>query len=292
VADSVANGGDANDGIEAPNESEKEAQNRAAHTEPPPPEPPSGLRRMWLEFWRVLPPAPLPRGKDKIRAIKRLDRFLRAQSPAVARFILAETKDQAEKKRAAHRTLEAKATSVIGFATAVLGFAAAFNSGALLKIMWFGSFPAIVPALLLEAGAIIAGIMALQTQSYELPDAVLFNYPDALEDPMNEARIAMALTQTWAHYEQCLTVGNATRSRRFTVALWMFVIGLFYSVGLAAGDVIVKSHSGNSTTTTSTASAPKNVCQTASQGKKIPVHVKVGSGTPPNRTNPKRGGTP
>jgi hypothetical protein len=279
------------DGARAPDTS-AEAQNRAARTEKPPPEPPSGLWRMWLELWRVLLPAPLPSERDKIRAIKRLDRLLRAGSPAVARFVLAETKDQAEKKRAAHRTLETKATSVIGFATAVLGFAAAFNSSALLKIMWWGWFPALVPALILEALAVVAGMAALLTQSYALPNAVLFNHPDALEDPLNEARIAMALSQTWAHYEHCLTAGNATRSRRFTIALWLFVIGLFYSVSLAAEDIIVKPRSGASTVSTSSASAPKNVRQPTSQGKNTPVHVKVRGRTPPNQATTKRGRTP
>jgi hypothetical protein len=195
---------------------------------------------MWNEFWRVPPPAALPDGPKKIREIERLDSLLQAKSPSVARFILAETKDQAEKKRASHRTLETKATSVIGFSAVVLGFAAGFNQSELLKIIWHG-VPAILPTLLLEAAAIIAGLMALRAQDYRLPDAVNYNYPDALEDPLNEARIAMALTQSWAHYERCLDAGNATRSRRFSVALWAFVLGLFWTVGLAAGDVFVNS---------------------------------------------------
>jgi hypothetical protein len=248
---------------------------------------------MWLEFWRVLPPEPMPTWQDKVRAGKRLDQFVRPQSATLARFVLAETKDQAEKKRTAHRVLESKATSVIGFATAVLGFTAAFNTGALTKVMLFGWLPLIAPALILEAVAILAGVMVLLTQSYALPDAVLFNYHETVEDPMNEARIAMALAQAWGKYEKCLDVGNDTRSRRLSVAIWTFVFGLFYSVSIATADVVAKQHAEHvGTSAANTSPGPKNSHQPTSQGKGASLDVKVGSGSSPHRTHARPRGTP
>jgi len=204
---------------------------------PAPPEPkpkPSrpGILGKWSAVWRVPKAAPIPDGDRKLAAIARLDADLKATSADVARLVLAETKDQAEKKRAAHRIIETKATSIIGFATVVLGFTATFNLSLLLRWHW-GWFPAVAPAIALEFIAIIAGVFALQAQTYSLPDALIFNHPDALEDPLNEARIAMALSQRWAIYERALDAGNATRSARLGVALWSFVSGVFYAIILA-----------------------------------------------------------
>lgn len=223
-----------------PGEGDAEKHNLPAPTEPPPPKTRPAFVRLWNEFWGIVRVSPTPDGRKKLAAIADLDADLIAESPAVARFVLAEVKDQAEKKRSAHRTIETKATSIIGFAfsfaTVVIGFAAAFDSSVLLKLKW-GWFPAIAPSLGFEVIAIIAGIMALRTQSYLLPDAALYNYPDALEEPLNEARIAMALAQTWRKYEAQLDAGNRTRSRRLGVAFWSFVIGVLCTVGLTLGYV-------------------------------------------------------
>ena len=210
------------------------SKNVATPTEEPVPKPQHPFVRYWDEFRGQVIVAPIPDGKKKVDAIADLDVDLKVESAAVARFVLAEVKDQAEKKRAAHRTIETKATSVIGFATAVIVFATGFNASVLLTWKW-GMFPAVVPMLVFEFIAIIAGIMALQVQSYRLPDAALYNYPYALEEPLNEARIAMALSQTWRIYEADLDAGNRIRSRRLWVALLFFVLGVLYTVAITIG---------------------------------------------------------
>jgi hypothetical protein len=160
-----------------------ESKNVATPTEEPVPKPQNPFARYWDEFRGKVIVAPIPDGKKKVDAIADLDVDLKVESAAVARFVLAEVKDQAEKKR----TIETKATSVIGFATAVIVFATGFNASVLLTWKW-GMFPAVLPTLVFEFIAIIAGTMALQVQSYRLPDAALYNYPDALEEPLNEAQ--------------------------------------------------------------------------------------------------------
>ncbi len=184
----------------------------------------------------------MPREEEKLAAISGLDGSLAAKSASVARFVLAEIKEQCVQKRAAHRTLVTKAASVVGLAAVVLGFAATFNSSSLLATTWARWFPAIVPALLLESFAIIAGVLAMSSQWHSLPDALLYNHPSAYEDEENESRIAMALAQRWGFCERELDKGNATRALRLSVAIWLFVVGLFYTVGLATSDVVLRTH--------------------------------------------------
>lgn len=200
------------------------------------------IKETWAQFWRVDEAEPTPAEQQKLDAIDRLDKLLGAKSASVARLVLSEVKEQAIHKRSAHRTLENKAASVIGLAAIVLGFATTFNSSALLKIVWPKSFPVIIPALLLESAAIVAGVLALSSQEHSIPDALLYNHPNAIEDERNEARIAMALAQSWGIYERRLVAGNATRSIRLSVSMWLFVAGLFYTIGLASADVMLRIH--------------------------------------------------
>lgn len=216
------------------------------------------MKEAWAQFWRVGAPEPTPTEQQKRDAITRLDKLLGAKSASVARLVLSEVKEQAAHKRTAHRTLETKAGSVVGLAAIVLGFATTFNSSALLKVLWFGWFPAVIPALMFESASIIAGILAISTQGHSIPDALLYNHPEALEDERNEARIAMALTQTWAIYERGLDAGNATRSIRLSISIWLFVAGLFYAVGLASADVIPRMHSIKSKATSITLHQPRS----------------------------------
>lgn len=191
----------------------------------------------------------MPAEHEKLDSIARLDKLLETKSASVARLVLSEVKEQATHKRSAHRTLETKAASVVGLAAVVLGFATTFNSSALLKISWPGSFPAIVPALLLESAAIVAGVLTMSSQEHSIPDALVYNHPDAIEDERNEARIAIALAQSWGIYERRLVSGNETRSIRLSLSMWLFVAGLFYTIGLASSDVILRLQTGENTKT-------------------------------------------
>lgn len=198
------------------------------------------IKDRWLALWGRFQPHPLVREGDKLSAISDA---LKHSSPAggsasAARLILSEVKAQCERRRAADRTLEGKAISIVGFAAVVMGFAATFNEQALLKILWFGWLPAIVPALLLECFAILVGTAVLVGRNYDMPDALLYNHPDATGQDANVAPIAMALAQRWGLCEKDLEAGNAVRSTRFTLALWTFILGLFWTTGLAAADVI------------------------------------------------------
>jgi hypothetical protein len=197
------------------------------------------FRAAWARFWAVdTTPRPVPNEGEKLAEIAALDFRTIANDAAVARMILAETKDQIDRKRAAHRTTEAKATSVIGFATAVLGFAAQYRSGALLAmhtgpVLWW-----VLPTFMLELAAIFSGVYVLQQQLNSTPDAFRYNHPDAVEDPQNEARIALAMTQEWGSHERRLDVGGAQRSTRLAIAFRCFIAGVVYTIVLAFVNVI------------------------------------------------------
>lgn len=206
------------------------------------------IKEAWADFWRRGAPEPTPTEQQKCDAIARLDKLLAPRSANVARLVLAEVKEQAAYKRAGHRTVETKAASIVGLAAVALGFATSFNSSGLLKVYWFGWFPAIVPALFLECASIVAGVLAMNVLEHSIPDALLYNHPNACEDERNEARIAMALAQSWGICERKLGSGNATRSIRLLISIWLFVAGLFYTIGLASSDVIVQWHPRESKT--------------------------------------------
>jgi hypothetical protein len=209
-----------------------------AGPEPKPREPPSGFNRMWAEFWDVLPAAGVPSVRVRLDAMNDLDAALEVDTPTVARFVLTETKEQVERKRTADRTIEGKATSIVGFATAVLGFVAASNSSGIVKWTWWEW----IPALLLEFAAIVSGVMALRVSPYVLPDSALFNLPAVLQDVKNEARIAMALTERWAEIERSLDATNGTRSRRLTVAMWSFVVGVLVILVVTTASIVIQAH--------------------------------------------------
>jgi hypothetical protein len=173
------------------------------------------------------PPA-VPSLRDKKEEFKRLDFDTKVDDAAVARFILAEVKDQSERKRTAHRTVEGKATSIIGFATVVLGFVAQYRSGALLAMGWW-----IAPTFALELVAIVCGAMALKTQEHMLPDAFRYNYSTVVEDPQNETRIALALAHKWAVHERAMDAGGKRRSVRMSVAFAAFLLGVAYTAFVA-----------------------------------------------------------
>lgn len=198
----------------------------------------------WNSFWGRNRPSSIPKAEIKRNEIASLDSRLAVSNAAVARLVLDQTKDISDKKRAVHRTLEAKSTSVVGFATAVLGFTAQYRSGALLVITWHG-FPLVIPVFVLELAAIASGLYALQPQGAALPDPVLYNYHTAVEDPDNEARIAMALAQSWAEYERELDAGIIRRSVRFDVAMWTFVLGVAYAITLVFTNVSSSSGGAN-----------------------------------------------
>jgi hypothetical protein len=230
----------------------------------------SALSAAWKRYWAVdKKPWPVPNEVEKLAEIAALDLSTVADNAAVARMILAETKDQVDRKRTAHRTTEAKATSVIGFATAVLGFAAQYRSGALLAmhtgpVLWW-----ILPTFIFELAAIFSGVYALQQQLNSMPDAFRYNHPDAVEDPQNEARIALAMTQVWALHERRLDLGGAQRSTRLAVAFRCFIAGVVYTVLLAFVNVIA---SPPDATATATALSVRSIAPTsrASAGKTGP----------------------
>jgi hypothetical protein len=183
----------------------------------------------WRAFWGLNAISTLPDGSMKLAEIATLDSRLEVDDAAVALLILDEIKDIVDKKRAVNRTLEGKATSVVGFATAVLGFVAQYRSGALLAIDPNG-IPVVIAVFVLELAAIACGLYALQPQAAAFPDPLLYNYPSAVENPKNRARIAMALAQSWAEYERDLDVGIVRRSKRFDVAMWAFALGIILTI--------------------------------------------------------------
>lgn len=178
----------------------------------------------------------MPTRYEEKKAAGYLNDEINTEEADVALLILAETKDQCEKRRGAHRTIETKSASVVGFAAVVLGFAATFNSHRLLEIK-FGAVPVIVPTLILESLAIIIGLMALASQDQPLPDALRFNTRIIVEDKKNVARVASSLARVWGYCERTLQAGNMTRALRFSLALWAFGFGLFYTIGVASWTV-------------------------------------------------------
>jgi hypothetical protein len=173
------------------------------------------------------PPA-VPSLRDKKEEYNRLDFETKVDDAAVARLILAEVKDQSERKRTAHRTVEGKATSIIGFAIVVLGFVAQYRSGTLLAMGWW-----IAPTFLLELVAIVCGTMALKPQEHALPDAFRYNFSTVVEEPQNETRIALALAHKWAIHERVMDAGGRRRSIRMSVAFAAFLLGIAYTVFVA-----------------------------------------------------------
>jgi hypothetical protein len=191
----------------------------------------------WRSFFGLNAVATLPDGKMKLAEIATLDFRLSVDDASIALLILDEIKDIVDKKRAANRTLEGKATSIVGFATAVLGFVAQYRSGALLAISLHG-LPVFILIFALEVASIGCGLYALQPQAASFPNPLLYNYPSAVEDPKNRARISMALAQSWAEYERDLDLGISRRSKRFDVASWMFALGIILTIFLVTSNVV------------------------------------------------------
>ncbi len=168
---------------------------------------------------------------EREAAITALNQTLTTDNPSTARFVLAEMKDSVDTKRAAQRTIEAKATSIIGLASAALAFTTAFRNGSLLMTGW------VLPGLLLEFAAIVVGVAVLLLHAGALPNVLLYNRSDVVADARNEARIASALAETWAEYERTLDAAGTVRAARLDLAFGTYILGLLWIVALSASSV-------------------------------------------------------
>jgi len=168
---------------------------------------------------------------EREAAITALNQTLTTDNPSTARFVLAEMKDSVDTKRAAQRTIEAKATSIIGLASAALAFTTAFRNGSLLMTGW------VLPGLLLEFAAIVVGVAVLLLHAGALPNVLLYNRSDVVADARNEARIASALAEKWAEYERTLDAAGTVRAARLDLAFGTYILGLLWIVALSASSV-------------------------------------------------------
>ncbi len=172
-----------------------------------------------------------PSDTERDEAVAALNQKLTIENASTARFLLSEIKDCVEKKRSAHRTIEGKATSIIGFASAALAFATAFRNGALL-LSWL-----VLPGLIAQFAAIIFAVAVLFLRQGAIPNMVLYNYWDIVADVKNEARIATALVETWSEYERTLDASGTVRGARLDLAIAAYIAGLIYIVALSAWSV-------------------------------------------------------
>lgn len=188
------------------------------------------LLRSIRDAWKVKEDDPVLVA-EREAAVAALNEQLNTDNPSTARFVLAEMKDSVEIKRAAQRTIEGKATSIIGFASAALVFATAFRNGALLMTGW------VLPGLVLQSAAIVAGVAVLLLRGGALPNVLLYNRSDVVGEASNEARIASALAEQWGQYERKLNASGAVRAARLDVAFGTYILGLFWIVALSASSV-------------------------------------------------------
>jgi len=187
------------------------------------------LRPIW-QAWRVDKDEG-PSIAERDAAVAALNQKLETDNPSTARFVLAEIKESVERKRAAQRTIEGKATGVIGFASAALAFATASRGGALLTTWW------VFPGLIALFAANIFGVGVLFLREGAVPNALLYNFSDVVTDVKNEARIASSLAESWAKYERTLEASGAVRAARLDLAFGAYIFGLLWIVGLSAASV-------------------------------------------------------
>ena len=76
---------------------------------------------------------------------------------------------------------------------------------------------------------------ARRAHEYDLPNVVLYNTPGVLAEAHVQARVAMALAESWAPKELRLDRSNALRSRLLAVAEWVF----FTNVVVLAGFTVI-----------------------------------------------------
>jgi hypothetical protein len=188
------------------------------------------LRPIW-QAWDV-EKGEGPSIAERDAAVAALNPKIETDNPSTARFVLAEIKESVEKKRAAQRTIEGKATGVIGFASAALAFAIALRGGALLMTWW------VLPGLIALFAAIIFGVAVLFLHQGAVPNALLYNLSDVVNDVTNEARIASALAENWAQYERTLDASGAVRAARLDLAFAAYIFGLLWIVALSAASVV------------------------------------------------------
>ena len=181
---------------------------------------------VWFEVLRGIQKDKPLEDEDRLKAIASLPSWV-TPNPSVARFLLAEVKDAVEKKRTVHRTLEAKATGVIGFASASLAFATSFRAGDLFLTLWslFGFIPLTF--------AVLIGVWVLSPQKGSFPNALKLNLPSVIKNPKNEARIASRLAEIWGRYELSLETGAATREARLGLAFKSYIFGFLCIIGLS-----------------------------------------------------------
>ena len=140
--------------------------------------------------------------------------------PNVARLVLDQVKDVAEKTQAANRTIEGKATTFIGVAAALIGLSLAENRLVLEVLRW--------PIMLSDAlffVSIIFGVFANAPRETALPSAIVYNLPRTLKVE-NEGVIASALSESWYEYARDVAVqqGHKALAARYQFAC--FLIGI------------------------------------------------------------------
>lgn len=172
-------------------------------------------------FWR-------PKS-ERIGADLRRDSQVRLEStaelniPSVARLIFDAVLDGVDRAIDANRQLESKANGVVVLCIAIIGFGANLwkDNAAVAHPLLTGT------VLVVLVVAIFCALGVGWVKTYDLPSAVVYNLPTIVNEPANEAKILVELTESLSSY------ARDERNAGLIKAKWLFCATRLLLGGLA-----------------------------------------------------------
>lgn len=133
----------------------------------------------------------------------------------VPSFLFTAIGKNVDAKHDAIKTLETKAASQIGFAGTIIAIFAAL--GEHTHFLWIA-----IPLGI----SILASLRAIFVKEYNLPSPIVYNLDTILSDPNNAAKIASALTESYAQYGLDLGVAAGRTARYVSTGTIGLVVGV------------------------------------------------------------------
>jgi len=178
-------------------------------------------RPWWAKLW---PYGPLVRSdlgvERREQAADALDGayYSAVIDATVSEYVMTQVKVIVDLKLASMRTLEGKAAQIVGFAgtvTAVVGVFGRNVPGPLL--------PGTVGFLL---ASIVCNLRGMAIRQDDVPSPSLYNISRVAENPVNKARIAMALAEAYTDYSLDLQHEAGLKARWINTGSVFFIAGL------------------------------------------------------------------
>lgn len=179
------------------------------------------MNDLWSKLWPFGPLVRSDLGPDRrAAAADALDDpyFTKVEDATVAEYVLAQIKSVVDLKLASMRALESKAAQSVGFAgtiTAVVGVFGRTVPGPLLQTT--------VGLLILS---IVLNLRGMAIREDELPSPSLYNSARVATNPMNKARIAIALAEAYTGYSLDIQHEAGIKARWINLGSAVFIAGL------------------------------------------------------------------